>query len=70
VPLDNSKSRNVKRHLISDEASFPQDGRNISQNLLMCSHGNPHEKHLTKFQTNWQLEEDALRNYCKAGTVF
>jgi len=36
--------------LFTDEVSFTRDGINNSQNVHMCSHDNPHETSVTKFQ--------------------
>ena len=55
VPLDNSTSRNVKRHFIHSEASFTRDGINNSRNVNTWSHENQHGTPVTKFQRRFSV---------------
>ena len=41
--------------LFTDEASFTRDGTNNSRNLHTCSHDNPHETSVTKFQRRFSV---------------
>jgi len=55
VPLDNSTSPTVKRHLFTDEASFTREGINNSRNVHKQSHDNPHEISATTVQRRFSV---------------